>query len=70
MDWDRGLTLLPYGDQQRKHSRLMHEGLNQNALQSHRQMQEFEVAVLLHGIATSPSAFTDLFKRCAYESNK
>jgi hypothetical protein len=47
MGWDRSLGFLPYGDQQRKHTRLVHEGLNPIALQSQRQLQGCEAAVLL-----------------------
>jgi len=57
MGWERGLTFLPYGDQQRKHARLVHEGLNPIVLQAHRQVQEYEAVVLLQELAATPNAF-------------
>jgi len=64
MGWERVLTLLPYGDQQKKHTRLAHEGLNPIALQAHRQLQEYEAVVLLQELATTPNAFLNHLKRC------
>jgi len=63
MGWDRSLTFLPYGDQQRKHARLVHEGLNPIALQAQRQLQEYEAVVLLQQIATTPNAFLNHIRR-------
>jgi len=63
MGWDRSLTFLPYGDKQRKHTRLMHEGLNPTALQTQRQLQEYEAVVLLQEFATTPNAFRSHFRR-------
>ena len=63
MDWDRNLTFLPYGDQQRKHTRLMHEGLNPIALQDQRQLQEYEAVVLVRELATTPKAFVNHIRR-------
>jgi len=61
--WDRTLALLPYGELQRKHTRLAHEGLNPIALQAHRQLQEYEAVVLLQEIATTPDAFRNHMRR-------
>ena len=66
MGWDRSLGFLPYGDHHRKHTRLVHEGLNPIALQSQRQLQECEAAVLLRELATTPSAFVNHIRRWAY----
>ena len=63
---DRSLTFLPYGDQQRKHSRLAHEGLNPTALQAYQQLQEYEAAVLLREITKTPNTFLNHIKRCVY----
>ena len=63
MGWDRSLTFLPYGDKQRKHTRLMHEGLNPTALQTQRQFQEYEAVVLLQEITTAPNAFRSHIRR-------
>jgi len=63
MGWGRALTFLPYGDQQRKHGRLAHEGLNPIALQAHQQLQEYEAVALLQEIATTPNAFLDHLRR-------
>ena len=63
MGWDRVLTFLPYGDQQRKHTRLVHEGLNPIALRSQRQLQEYEAVVLLREIATTPNAVVNHIRR-------
>ena len=65
MGWDQSMTFLPYGNKQRKHARLMHEGLNPIALQAQRQLQEYEAVVLLQEIATTPNAFYPL-SRCWY----
>jgi len=61
--WDRALTLLPYGELQRKHTRLAHEGLNPIALQAYRQLQEYEAVVLLQEIATIPNDFRNHLRR-------
>ena len=66
MGWDRSLTFFLYGDKQRKHTRLMHEGLNPIALQTQRQLQEYEAAVLVREIATSPNAFCSHIRRWVY----
>ena len=66
MGWDRALPFLPYGDQQRKHTRLAHEGLNPIALRAHQQLQEYEAAVLLQEIAKSPNAFLNHIRRWVY----
>ena len=63
MGWELALALLPYGDRQRKHSRLAHEGLNPVALQAHRQLQEYEAVVLLQELATTPNAFLSHIRR-------
>ena len=63
MGWDRNLTFLPYGDQQRKHTRLVREGLNPIALQDQRQLQEYEAVVLVREIATTPNAFLNRIRR-------
>jgi hypothetical protein len=60
---ERSLTFLPYGNQQRKHSRLMHEGLSPNALLSYRRSQEYEATVLLREIMETPDAFLTHVKR-------
>ena len=66
MGWDRSLTFLPYGDKQWKHTRLIHEGLNPVTLQTQRQLQEYEVVVLVREIATSPNAFCSHIRRWEY----
>lgn len=66
MGWERSLSFLPYGDQHRKHSRLVHEVLNPIALQSQRPLQEYETAVLLREIATTPNAFLNHIRRWVY----
>ena len=63
MGWDRILTFLPYGDQQRKHTRLLREGLNPIALQSQRELQDYEASVLVREIATTPKAFVNHIRR-------
>ena len=64
MGWERTLSFLPYGDQQRKHTRLAHEGLvGPIALQAHQQLQEYEAVVLLQEIATTPNAFLNHIRR-------
>ena len=63
MGWERALTFLSYGDQQRKHGRLAHEGLNPVASQAHRQLQEYEAVILLQEIATTPNAFLSHIRR-------
>ena len=63
MGWGRALTFLPYGDQQRKHGRLAHEGLNPIALQAHQKLLEYEVVVLLQEIATTPDGFLNHLRR-------
>jgi len=60
---DRSLGLLPYGDQQRKHTRLVREGLSPNALLSYRRLQEYEVTVLLQEIMTTPDEFRTQVRR-------
>ena len=62
--WDRSLSMLRYGDQQRKHSRLIHEGLSPNALLSYHRSQEYEATVLLKDILVTPDAFRTHLKRC------
>ena len=64
--WDRSLSFLPYGDQHRRHTRLVHEVLNPIALQAQRGLQEYEVAVLVREIATTPNAFANHIRRWAY----
>ena len=66
MGWDRTLAFLPYGDKQRKHTRLIHEGLNPIALQTQRQIQEYEAVVLLREMATTPNAFRSNTRRWVY----
>ena len=66
MGWDRALTFLPYGDKQKKHRRLIHEGLNPIGLKSQRQLQEYEAVVLLGEIATTPKAFLNHIRRWVY----
>ena len=66
MGWERNLGFLPYGDQQRKHTRLAHEGLNPIALRAHKQLQEYEAVVLLGEIATTPKAFLNHIRRWVY----
>jgi len=63
MGWERALTFLPYGDEQRKHTRLAHEGLSPIASQSHQQLHEYEAVVLLQEIATTPNAFLNHVRR-------
>jgi len=63
MGWDRTLTFLPYGDQQRKHTRLVHEALNPIALQAQRQLQEYEAVILVREIATTPNSFVNHIRR-------
>jgi len=65
LGWDRTLVFLPYGDQQRKHSRMIHEGLSPNALLSYRPSQEYEVAVFLREIMATPDAFRTHLRRFA-----
>ena len=60
------MTFLPYGDEQKKHARLMREGLNPIALQTQRQLQEYEAVVLLREIATTPNAFRSHIRRWVY----
>ena len=66
MGWERALPFLPYGDQLRKHTRLVHEGLNPIALKAHQQLQEYEAVVLLQEIATTPHAFRNHLRRWVY----
>ena len=66
MGWEPALAFLPYGDRQRKHSRLAHEGLNPIALQAHKRLQEYEAVVLLQDIATTPNAFLNHINRWVY----
>ena len=66
MGWDRSFTFLPYGDKQRKHTRLMHEGLNPIALQTQRQLQEYEVVVLVRELASTPTAFCSHIRRWVF----
>jgi hypothetical protein len=63
MGWERGLTFLPYGFQQRKDIRLAHEGLNSIALQAQGQLQEYEAVALLQEIATTPNDFLNHIRR-------
>lgn len=67
MGWERTLTFLPHGDLQRKHTRLVHEGLNQAASQSFRQLREYEAAVLLQGMTANPDTFRSHIRRCDYQ---
>ena len=44
----------------------MHEGLNPIALQTQRQLQEYEAVVLVQEIATTPNAFCSHIRRWVY----
>ena len=44
----------------------MHEGLNPTALQTQRQVQEYEAVVLLREIAMTPNAFLSHIRRWVY----
>ena len=68
MGWDRTQTFLSYGDQQRKHTRLVHEALNPIALQEQRHLhtgipKEYEAVILAREIATTPNAFVNHIRR-------